>query len=124
LKIAICLLVALSVSGCASVAVTSDSVEERTAFALGIQKEDFTISNRRDSGVRTDYLVQTKSGDQYNCYVTGAVGITGRTVSDAICSQIASSAPSDKTLRKPTANKAPAPRNPPCNALLKAANKC
>jgi len=116
-------IVALCLSGCASVAVTSDSLEDRTAFALSMKKEDFTISNRKDDGLRTDYLVRTKSGAQYNCYVTGTVGITGRNVSDAICNQaapIAMEKKTDKSIEKKTA----APGAQPCNALLKAANKC
>lgn len=116
MKLAIPLLVAISVFGCASVAVTSDALEDRTAFALGLKKDDFTISNRQDSGVRTDYSVQTKSGAQYNCYVTGTVTVIGRTVSDAICSPM-------KMVGKSAGKKTTAPSSS-CNALLKAANKC
>ena len=113
------LLTALFVSGCASVAVTSSSIEDRTASALGIDKSEFTISNRRDDGVRTDYNVQTKTGTQYNCYVTGVVSMIGRTVSDAICTPIASSTSTDTPAAKKSSS-----NNPACNALLKAAGKC
>ncbi|MFA6053067.1 MAG: hypothetical protein WC762_10805 [Methylobacter sp.] len=74
-------------SGCASQAVTSDQLVQNTAFALGLNASDFTISNRIDSGIKTTYSVETKSGQQYNCYVTGTLSIVGRVVSDAMCTQ-------------------------------------
>lgn len=77
----------LSASGCASVAVTGSALEQRTASALGVPSTEITISNRTDSGVRTDYVATTSQNRVYNCYVTGTVSIVGRTVSDAMCSQ-------------------------------------
>lgn len=109
------------IGGCASVAVTSDTLEDRTAFALGLNKEDFTISNRQDSGIRSDYVVKTKNGAQYSCYVTGVVSIIGRSVSDAICSQ---NVAANKKAGKTTDKNAPAPNRATCNALLKAAGRC
>ena len=76
---------AATVSACASVAVTDQSIADRTAFALGMDKSAFTISNRTDEGMTTRYAVKTKSGQDYNCYVDGSFGITGRVVTDAIC---------------------------------------
>jgi hypothetical protein len=101
--------------GCASVAVTGNSIEERTAFALGLDKNEFSIDNRRDNGMRTDYIVQTKGGVRYNCYVTGTLSVTGRVVSDAICSQPGGANAAGRTQSTPAT---------PCNALLKAAGKC
>ncbi|MCD7098983.1 hypothetical protein [Stenotrophomonas sp. MMGLT7] len=110
--------IALAASGgCASVAVTSDTLAERTAFALGIGTQEFTISDRVDSGVRTDYRVQTRDGTRYACYVTGIVSVTGRSVSDAICSRQGAATEAAKPA---DAGSAPAS----CNALLKAAGKC
>lgn len=86
-KIAAVFLAAIVVTGCASVAVTNESLEDKTAFALGLDKGDFTISNRTDSGVDTNYTVKTKKGQEYRCYVQGTVSIMGRTVSDAVCSR-------------------------------------
>jgi len=86
-KIAAAFLAATVVTGCASVAVTSETLEDRTAFALGLDKGDFTISNRTDSGVDTNYIVKTKKGQEYRCYVSGTISIMGRTVSDAICNK-------------------------------------
>lgn len=76
-----------ALSGCASQAVTATHLEENTAFSLGMDKSDFTISNRRDSGIKTSYLVKTNSGQQYSCYVTGTFSVVGRAVSDAICNE-------------------------------------
>ena len=76
-----------TLAGCASVAVSDSAIEERTAFALGLQRSSFNISERRDDGVRTQYVVQTKTGQRYNCYVAGSFSATGRTVSDAICNK-------------------------------------
>lgn len=78
---------ATAVSGCASMAVTGESLEDKTAFALGLEKGEFSISNRVDNGVRTDYAVRTKRGQEYRCYVTGIVSLMGRAVSDAMCSK-------------------------------------
>lgn len=104
-------------SACASVAVNEESMVKRTAFALSLAPEDFTISNRTDDGVRTDYQVQTKSGRHYACYVTGTLSVMGRAVSDAICNEVP----------RPGVAEAPKPApaaKPACNALLKAAKKC
>lgn len=72
---------------CASMAVNPQLLQQRTAFALGLPLDGFTISDRVDSGIRTDYQVKTTSGQRYQCYVTGTVSVTGRIVSDAVCSK-------------------------------------
>lgn len=105
-----------ALAGCASVAVTDDAIGQRTAFALGIERSGFVISDRQDEGIRTNYTVKAKSGKTYSCYVTGTVSVVGRVVSDAICAEVGG-APA-----KPTA-KAGTPAAS-CNALLKAAGKC
>jgi hypothetical protein len=67
-------------AGCgsmAAMAVTDDALQQRTAFALGLERGSFTIGNRQDDGVRTNYVVTTRNGQRYNCYVTGVVSITG-----------------------------------------------
>jgi hypothetical protein len=79
--------VAAFLSGCASVAVSTDLIEQRTAFALGLDRSSFTISNRQDDGLRTQYVATAKNGQRYNCYVTGTFSVTGRVVSDALCSK-------------------------------------
>ena len=110
--------VSLYISGCASVAVSDGAIERNTAQALGIDKGSFVISDRVDDGVKSTYMVSTKSGKKYSCYVTGGVGITGKVVSDALCSEL-------KQQGSPVA--APArtgARNQSCNALLTAAGKC
>ena len=79
--------VAALLTGCASVAVSADLIEQRTAFALGLERGSFTISNRQDEGLRTQYVATAKNGQRYNCYVTGTFSVTGRVVSDALCSK-------------------------------------
>lgn len=78
---------ALNSSGCASIAVTDQALVERTSFALGIAKEDFTISNRVDEGAASRYVVRTKAGQTYRCLVGGSIGLLGRAVSDAVCTK-------------------------------------
>ncbi len=79
--------IATLLAGCASVAVSTDAIEQRTATALGLERGGFAISSRQDDGVRTQYVATTRNGQRYNCYVTGTLSVTGRIVSDAICSK-------------------------------------
>lgn len=74
-------------TGCASIAVTDEAIVDRTAFALGLAKGDFTVSNRVDDGTTTRYSVRTKTGQDFNCFVGGSISVTGRTVSEAICTK-------------------------------------
>lgn len=74
-------------TACASVAVTDQAIVDRTAFALGLAKSDFTISNRTDEGTTTRYSVRTKSGQDFNCFVGGSISVLGRSVSEAICTR-------------------------------------
>ena len=110
--------IALLLGACASMAVTGDVIVTNTSRALGLDKSQFTISDRADSGVQTTYAVHTKAGKSYSCYVTGTVSVTGRIVSDAICSEVArAGAGPAKTPSGP-------PKDPNCNALLRAAGRC
>jgi hypothetical protein len=106
---------ALLASGCASVAVSNDAIEQNTAQALGLAKGTFTISDRVDDGVKASYSVKTNTGKQYACYVTGGVSIVGRVVSDPMCNEVG------KAGKQATTG---ATGNASCNALLKAAGKC
>ena len=74
-------------AGCASMAVTDDAIIDRTAFALGIEKNAFVIKNRVDEGTTTRYTVTAKSGQEFNCYVGGTFSALGRMVSEAICTK-------------------------------------
>lgn len=102
-------------SGCASVAVSNDAIEQNTAMALGIPKGSFTVSDRVDDGFKSSYTVKTNAGKQYGCYVTGTVSYYGRQVSDAVCTEVGKTA-------KPAPGAAASGGS--CNALLKAAGKC
>ncbi|MDP9902934.1 hypothetical protein [Variovorax ginsengisoli] len=102
-------------AGCASMAVTDDAIEQKTAFALGVPKGSFTISDRVNEGMQTNYSVRTNTGKQYSCYVTGTISTVGRVVSDAVCNGASrSGGPAPK----------PAASETSCNALLKAAGRC
>jgi hypothetical protein len=106
-----------TLTGCALVQTNKlpdDVLIQRTGFALGLDKSEFTISNRQEPNKSSEvyYLVTTKSGRKFNCYV--AAGFTSivtpnSDASDAVCSEIG----------KPGGTAAPA-----CNALLKKAGKC
>jgi hypothetical protein len=78
---------AIGVVGCASVAVTDNDLVERTAFALGLEKSAFTITNRVNDGVTTRYAVKAKTGQEFNCFVGGSISVLGRSVSEAVCTK-------------------------------------
>lgn len=100
-------LTALAASGCATLA-TDDAIVKRTAFALGLDKNEFTISNRQNEGAQATYLVTTQSGKKYTCYVEGYFSYTsGGESSDAICNELGGKSTSGT-----------------CNELLKRAGKC
>ena len=102
---------------CASMAVTDDVIVTHTSRALGLDKSQFTISDRADSGVQTTYTARTKTGKTFSCYVEGSVSVMGRVVSDALCSEMNKGG-------APATPGAGAPINPACNALLRAAGRC
>lgn len=69
-----------------------DKVQSRTADALGLETDDFTVSDLEKDGVATRYRVTTNDGEKYSCYVTSTSGLTGflsggASVSDAVCNQ-------------------------------------
>jgi hypothetical protein len=107
--------------GCASVAVNDDAIETNTARTLGLQKGQFTISDRVNEGVKSTYMARTKTGQTYNCYVTGSVSVFGRVVSDAICTEVKGGKAGQQATPATPATAAPKTE---CNALLKAAGRC
>lgn len=74
-------------AGCASIAVTDDAIVDRAAAALGLNKGEFTVSNRTDEGTTTRFQVRTKTGQEYHCFVGGSISVLGRSVSEAICNK-------------------------------------
>ena len=80
-------LLACALTACASLAVKDEAIVDRTAFALGLNKGDITISQRVDEGTTTRYSVRTRSGQDYNCFVGGSFSVMGRSVSEAICTR-------------------------------------
>lgn len=68
-----------------------ETIKDRTEDALDLNADDFTVSDLEKDGVSTRYVVTTKKGEKYKCYVTSTSGFTGfmsggASVSDAICS--------------------------------------
>lgn len=113
----VALAVTTALASCAAMAVTNDAITQRTSFALGMQPSQFTISNRTDSGTRTDYKVVTSAGKHYSCYVTSILAVTGQVVSDAMCVQMKADNSTPSSVEESKSAKE-------CNALLKAAGKC
>lgn len=109
----------LLATGCTSVAVSNDAIEQNTAQALGLAKGTFTISDRVDDGVKASYSVKTNTGKQYACYVTGGVSIVGRVVSDPVCTEAGTDGKQANTNAGTSSTGSAS-----CNALLKAAGKC
>lgn len=101
------------IQGCASMAVSNDAIETNTAHTLGLSTSEFTVSDRQDSGIKTTYKVTTTGGKSFSCYVTGGVSVVGAVVSDALCTEMASSG----AIGEKKAGVS-------CNALLSAAGKC
>lgn len=109
----------ITLAGCALVQtnkLSDDVLTQRTGFALGLDKSEFTISNRQAPNKSSEvyYVVTTKSGRKFNCYV--AAGFTSivtpaSDASDAVCSEMGGSSGTSGG-------------NGKCNALLKAAGKC
>ena len=91
-------------------------------MSLSLAPGAFSITDRKNAGVQTNYNVTTQDGRQFACYVTGAVSITGRNVSDAICRAAPKTSAAGASSTSPsTAATKPAA---PCNALLQAAGRC
>lgn len=85
-SLALCV-VAAATAGCASFAVTDEAIVDRTAFALGLNKTDFTVSQRVNEGTSTRYAVRTRTGQEFNCFVGGSINVLGRSVSEAVCTK-------------------------------------
>jgi len=77
----------VALGGCASIAVSDQAIVDRTAFALGLDKDAFTVSNRDDEGTTTRYAVKTRTGQEYHCFVGGSISVMGRSVSEAVCTR-------------------------------------
>lgn len=116
---AFAVILTLAAAGCASMAVTDEAIVTNTSRALGLDRSQFSISDRADQGVQTTFTARTKAGKVYSCYVEGSVSVLGRVVSDALCTEMRGTAGA-----KPGAAPAQPAADPSCNALLRAAGKC
>lgn len=74
-------------SGCSTLYNVSDEkIKERTAFALGLDEDQFTISGRTQDGMQINYKVKTYKGMEYRCYIVGGMAVMGQT-SAAMCTK-------------------------------------
>lgn len=116
-------------TGCAAT-TSQETLEQRTAQAIGRSVGQFTVSDKtEETGGRINYMVSTRDGAAYTCYVVGATAFQqamsfGQTPhSDAICTVKVGA-------QGRAGNPAPAAGQPggragePCNALLRAAGRC
>jgi len=69
------LVVAVTLGGCAATSQSTDELQSATAFSLGLNTTDVTISNRQDSGVATNYWATTRDGKKYSCVRTAMLGV-------------------------------------------------
>lgn len=72
-------------AGCAGKMVKDRLLIEKTALALWLYGDTLSLSEKRVSGKRIDYLVTTKTGKVYDCYVTAGFSFSWKVVSDATC---------------------------------------
>lgn len=94
--------------GCASLAIDDEALKYRTEMALGIERAGFTITERSDVGLETQYKVTTNSGKIYRCQIGGTVALIGNVVSDASCIEF--------NIKEN--------HNTSCNAIEKASGSC
>ncbi len=107
MKKTIATLMLLTLAGCGMIdnsTRTDESIQQKTAFALGTTAEKITIKSRNAELSKVSFLADYNERT-YQCYYSTAIGV----VSDVVCS--------------PTDGK-PMPTSQQCNALLQAAGKC
>ncbi|WP_372824261.1 hypothetical protein [Polaromonas sp.] len=121
---------AVVLAGCAAT-TTQETLEQRTAQAIGRSVGQFTISDRsEETGGRINFMVNTRDGAIYSCYMVGATGFQkamtfGQTPhSDAICAarvggNARGGSPGATAPGQPGSRAGEA-----CNALLRAAGRC
>ena len=74
-------------SGCSTLYnVTDEKIKERTAFALGLDENQISISGRTQDGMQTNYIAKTNKGVVYRCYIVGGIAAMGQT-SAAMCNK-------------------------------------
>ena len=112
-------------SGCAAT-IDQGGIEQRTAQAIGRSVGQFTLGERtEETGGRLNYMVTTRDGAAYTCYMYGATGFQramtfGQTPhSDAVCTPMAGG-------QGRSSGAAPRGRagGDECNALMRAAKRC
>jgi len=72
-------------AGCSTITPKDEAVREKAAISLKLPPEAIVVHDRVDSGVRTDFRVQTIKGDWFNCHITGKLLTSTRGVSEPVC---------------------------------------
>lgn len=109
MKKVLLILSALTLIGCGTVGnvvISDQALREKAAFALNTTADKVKISDRK-AGLDDIRFIASVGKKSHQCYITTVYGIIS---SDAICSGAQSAVKKNK--------------NPQCNALLKAANRC
>lgn len=117
-------------SGCAAT-IDQNTLEQRTAQAIGKSVGQFSISDRsEETGGRINYTASTHDGKAYRCYLYGATGFQkamsfGQTPhSDAICTAMAGGRGRSGQQGPAAAGQGGRNAGAECNALLRAAGRC
>lgn len=85
-KFAIFLLAAAgALNGWAAELQSTEELQAATAFSLGLETADVTISNRQDSGMAANYWATTRRGRTYSCVRTAGVGTMSALRSSPLC---------------------------------------
>lgn len=117
-------------SGCAAT-IDQNTLEQRTAQAIGTSVGQFSISDRsEETGGRINYTANTHDGKAYRCYLYGATGFQkamsfGQTPhSDAICTAMAGGRGRSGQQGPAAAGQGGRNAGAECTALLRAAGRC
>lgn len=103
----------LAIAGCGTIDnqfASTQSIQEKTADAIGVSPGEITILNR-EGRLESVHYEAVAHGDHYRCYYSTAVPVVFG--SDALCTKM------DGGKAKHAARKSQS-----CNALLSAAGRC
>lgn len=85
--VAVVVILAGFLAGCATQMLSDDRIRSNTAGALGVSPEDVTISNRREQVPNTYYIAKTKAGVEYACIINGGGILAAGMVNPPTCNK-------------------------------------
>jgi len=72
MKVAVVIMLAVVLAaGCTSIILTDDRIRANTAGIIGVGPDELSIENRRTEMDNIYYTAKTKSGDEYECFISG-----------------------------------------------------